>query len=101
LRKLVSITDREWDTVLEQLRTEYNLSLLNPYRRNATKKGRKPIALGGKPNQPGQEPAGRPNGREIQMKLFPPSQLSLRLLHRPQMRTLKRPTGVSSPTMSI
>ena len=30
LRKVVSITDREWETVLEQLKIEYNLSIRNP-----------------------------------------------------------------------
>ena len=33
IAELVSTTDREWETVLEQLRIEYNLSIRNPYRK--------------------------------------------------------------------
>ena len=66
LRKLVSITDRRMGdiTLLEQLRNEYNVSLLNPYLKNGPKKGRKPIALGGKPNQPGHR-AGPKRKRDV------------------------------------
>ncbi|EJK56544.1 hypothetical protein THAOC_23549 [Thalassiosira oceanica] len=59
LWKLVSITDCECETVLEQLRNEYNVSFLYPYLKIAPEKGRKPKALGGKPNQPGHR-AGQP-----------------------------------------
>ena len=59
LRKLITITD-EWETILNELRREYEVSRLNPYQRNAPKpKGRKPVALGGRRNKPGHR-AGRP-----------------------------------------
>jgi len=40
------------------------VSLLNPYLKNGPKKGRKPIALGGKPNQPGHR-AGPKRKRDV------------------------------------
>ena len=63
LRKLITITNCEWETILNELRREYEVSLLNPYRRNAPKpkpKGRKPLVLGGKRNKPSHR-AGRPS----------------------------------------
>ena len=63
LRKLVDITDDEWKSVLEQLRREYEISRLNPYLKNKSKRGRKAIGFGGRHNKPGHK-AGRPKKKK-------------------------------------